>query len=113
MDEPQRQVDARSARFELGAMAVVLLGGYVFGIIWVVPALAAVLAFSLGFGSRANLFDQLFQALVAGRLKPATATEPESVVRFSELFAVVLLTVATLFLAAGLSGPAWLFALIE
>jgi hypothetical protein len=110
---PERQIDARATRFELVAMAVVLLGGYVFGVIWVIPVLAVVLAAGLGFGSRANLFNQLFQALIAGRLKPATATEPETVVRFSELFAVVLLSAATLLLAAGLSGLAWLVALIE
>jgi hypothetical protein len=115
MDEPgpQPQVDARSARFELGALAVVLLAGYVFGIIWVVPALAALLAAGLGFGARANVFNQLFQALVAGRLKPATDTESESTVRFSELFAVVVLTVSTLLYVVGVSPLAWLVALVE
>ena len=115
MDEPrpQPQIDGRSARFELGAIAVVLLGGYVFGIVWVIPALAAILAFGLGFGARANLFHQLFQALVAGRLKPAPPTETESTVRFSELFAVVVLTVASLLYIVGVSPVAWLVALIE
>jgi hypothetical protein len=110
---PEPQIDARAARFELVATAVVLLGGFVFGIIWVIPGLAAVLAVGVGLGRRANLFGQLFQTLVAGRLKGATATEPESQVRFSELFAVAVLSVATLLFAAGLSGLAWLVALIE
>jgi Domain of unknown function (DUF4395) len=119
MDDPrpQPQIDGRSARFELGAIAVVLLGGYVFGIVWVIPALAAFLAFGLGFGTRANLFHQLFQALVAGRLKAApasgTETETESTVRFSELFAVVVLTIASLLYVVGVSPLAWLVALIE
>jgi hypothetical protein len=110
---PEPQIDARAARFELVATAVVLLGGFVFGIIWVIPGLAAVLAVGVGLGRRANLFGQLFQTLVAGRLTGATATEPESQVRFSELFAVAVLSVATLLFAAGLSGLAWLVALIE
>jgi hypothetical protein len=110
---PEPLVDARSARFELAAMAVVLLGGYVFGILWVIPGLAVVLALGLGFGARANLFNQLFQALIEGRLKPATAMEPALQVRFSELFAVAMLTAATLLFAIGLSGLAWVIALIE
>jgi hypothetical protein len=115
MDQPPRRppIDARSARFELAVTAVVLLGGYVFGIIWVVPILAAVLAIAFGLGARANLFDQVFQALIAGRLRPPAASEPEIRVRFSELFAVVVLTVATLLFAVGLSGLAWLVAVIE
>jgi hypothetical protein len=115
MDEPppRPQIDARSVRFELGAITVVLLGGYVFGIIWVVPVVAAILAVSVGLGSRANLFNQLFQALLADRLRPATETESVGVVRFTELFAVVVLTVATLLFAVGVSGLAWVVALIE
>ena len=80
-----------------------LLGGYVFGIIWVVPGLAVALAASLGFGARANLFNQLFQALVAGRLKPATAAEAATEVRFSELLQVAVQSVATLAFAVGAS----------
>ena len=115
MDEPrpQPQVDARSARFELGALAVVLLAGYVFGIIWVIPALAALLAVGLGFGAKANLFNQLFQVLVADRLKPGPDTESEATVRFSELFAVVVLTIASLLYVVGVSPLAWLVALVE
>jgi hypothetical protein len=115
MDDPgpQPQIDGRSARFELGAIAVALLGGFVFGIVWVIPVLAVLLAFGLGFGARANLFNQLFQALFAGRLRPAPPTETESTVRFSELFAVVVLTVASLLYVIGVPPLAWLVALIE
>ena len=115
MDEPpiRPQVEARAARFELAVTAVVLLGGYVFGIIWVVPILAAVLAIAFALGPRGNLFFQLFQAVIADRLRPATETEPEVMVRFSELFAVVALTVATLLFAVGVPGLAWVIALIE
>lgn len=106
-------IDARATRFERIAVAVVLLGGYVFGIIWVIPGLAVVLALGLGFGSRANFFRQLFAMVIADRLRPATATEPEGEIRFSELFAVAVLSVATLILVVRLSGLAWLLALIE
>jgi Domain of unknown function (DUF4395) len=110
---PEPQIDARSVRFELVAVAVLLLGGYVFGIIWVIPGLAAALAVGLGFGTRANPFTRLYTIVFAERLKPSTATEPAAAVRFSELFAVVTLSLATLLFVADLSGLAWLIALAE
>jgi Domain of unknown function (DUF4395) len=110
---PEPQIDARSVRFELVAVAVLLLGGYVFGIIWVVPGLAATLAVGLGFGTRANPFARLYSIVLAERLKPSTATEPATAVRFSELFAVVTLSLATLLFVADLGGLAWLIALVE
>jgi hypothetical protein len=106
-------MDARSARFELAAIAVVLLGGYVFGIVWVIPALAVVLAAGLGFGPRANVFARLFQVVVADRLRPAASTEPAAAFRFSELFAVVMLSVATLMFIIGLKLLIWPVALAE
>lgn len=115
MDErpPEPQVDARSVRVELGAMTVLLLGGYVFGIIYVIPGLAVVLALALGFGPKGNLFRRLFEGLAGSRFKPAAAMEPAGVVRFSELFGLAVLSVATLFWIVGLGPLAWLAALIE
>ena len=106
-------VDARAVRFELAAIAVALLGAFVFRIKWVVPALAVVVAVGVGFGARANLFRQVFSALFADRLGPATTAEPARAVRFSELFAVAVLTLATLVFAVDVGGAAWLLALIE
>jgi hypothetical protein len=110
---PEPRIDARSVRFELVAVAVLLLGGYVFGIIWVIPGLAAALAVGLGFGTRANPFARLYQIVLADRLKPSKATEKATAVRFSELFAVVTLSLATLLFVADLNGLAWLIALVE
>jgi hypothetical protein len=110
---PEPQIDARSVRFELAAVAVLLLGGYVFGIIWVIPGLAVVLAVGLGFGARANPFARLWKSGFADRLQPPTATEPATAVRFSELFAVVALSLSTLLFIADLNGLAWLIALVE
>jgi Domain of unknown function (DUF4395) len=110
---PESQIDVRAARFELLAMAVVLLGAFVFQQVWAAPALAAVLAVGLGLGRRANLLHQLFLVLIADRLKPATGFEPESAVRFSELFAVVLLTLASLLFFVGVRPIGWLLVLID
>ena len=111
---PERgRIDARSVRFEQAVVAVLLLGGYVFGIIWVIPGVAVTLAVGLGFGARANPFSRVYEIVLAQRLKPSTATEPATGVRFSELFAVISLSLATLLFAAHLNGLAWLIALAE
>jgi len=100
-------------RFELAVLAVVLLGAFVFRVEWAVPALAVVLAIGVGLGAQANLFRRVFTAAAEGRLGPVTATEPARDVRFSELFAVALLTLATLLFALAIGGGGWLLALIE
>ena len=114
---PESRIDARSVRFELAAWAVVLLGGFVFGKIWVIPALAVVIAVGLGFGPKADAFNRIFQIVLAERTKPPAATEPatESAtgVRLSQLFAVATLSVATVFYALHLNPLAWLVALAE
>jgi Domain of unknown function (DUF4395) len=110
---PESLVDARAVRFERVAIAVLLLGGFVFKIIWVIPGLAVVLAVAVGFGARGNVFFQVFQAVAEGRLRGTATMEPARAARFSELFAVAVLTIATLFFAISLNLLAWLVALIE
>jgi Domain of unknown function (DUF4395) len=110
---PDPRTDPRSVRFELAAVAVLLLGGYVFGVIWVIPIVAVALAVGLGFGPRANPFTRVFQAVLADRLKPATETEAPTDVRFSELFAVAVLTVSSLLFTIDLGPLAKLLALVE
>ncbi len=110
---PTPGVDARLVRFELATVAVVLLGGYVFRVIWVIPGLAVVLGLALGLGTTGNVFARLFEALAVPRIRTATTTEEAGAVHFSELFGVVVLSVATLCLVVGISGLAWVFALIE
>jgi Domain of unknown function (DUF4395) len=116
-DDPQ--ADARAARFELAAIAVILLGAFVFKTYWIVPGLAVVVAFGLGFGPRANVFLQVYQLVVGDRLKrsaaPSTdpATEPTGDVRRSELFAVVALTLATVLFVLGVDLLAWPVTLVE
>jgi hypothetical protein len=110
---PEPLVDARAVRFELAAVAVVLLGGFVFRVMWVVPGLAIVLAAGVGFGARANVLRQIFAVLTEGRSRAVTATESARAVRFSELFALATLSLATLVFALGIGGAAWLVALIE
>ena len=110
---PEPLVDERSVRFERVAIAILLLGAFVFRVFLVVPSLAVLLAVALGFGARGNVFTQIFKAVLEGRLKPAAATEAAGVVRFSELFAVAALSLATLLFAIHLNPIAWLVTLFE
>ena len=110
---PEPRIDPRSVRFEMGSVAALLLGGFVFRQIWVIPAVALALAVGLGFGARANVFTRVFQVTLADRLKAAPETEGPSAVRFSELFAVTALSVATLLWLVHLDLLMWLIALFE
>jgi hypothetical protein len=110
---PEPRIDPRSVRFEMGSVAALLLGGFVFRQIWVIPAVALALAVGLGFGARANVFARVFQVTLADRLKTAPETEGPSAVRFSELFAVTALSVATLLWLVHLDLLMWLIALFE
>jgi hypothetical protein len=110
---PGPRVDPRQVRFEMGSVAALLLGGFVFKQIWVIPAVALALAVGLGFGARANVFMRVFQLTLADRLKASPDTEVASAVRFSELFAVTALSVATLLWLVHLNLLMWLIALAE
>ena len=110
---PEPLIDARIVRFELAAMAVVLLGVFVFRWFWAIPGLAVVLAVGIGLGRRANLFDRVFEALASGRLRPVSATEAATEVKVTEFFALAVLTVASVLLAFGWKGTASVIGLFE
>ena len=67
----------------------------------------------MGVGPRGNVFRRSFEAVAQRRLRPPLVTEPAAMVRFSELFGLAMLSVATLFWIVGLGPVAWLVALIE
>jgi hypothetical protein len=104
-------VDTRFVRFEQGAVAVVLLAGFVFRTDWVVPVTAAVLGVGV-VDARANLLVRLWDALVRARLGPPEASTDAAEARFTTLFAVAVLAAATALLAVGLGGLAWLLAVL-
>lgn len=104
-------IDARAVRFRQGVVAVVLLAGFVFRSDWVIPVLA-VLLLAAAASPRLDAFAIAFEAVVASRLSEAQLRDDASAVRFDALATGIVLGLATGVLALGLSGVAWLLALL-
>jgi hypothetical protein len=105
-------VDARADRVVQGAIAVVMLGAFVFRAVWAIPVLAVVVGLG-AIGPAGNPLHRLFTAVVAPRLPPVPATVPAATVRAQDLLAAGLLAFATLCLVITLGGIAWIVALAE
>ena len=106
-------VDARADRVVQGAIAVVTLGAFVFGAVWVIPVLAVVLGVGAAVGPAGNPLHRLFATLVAPRLPGPRTTVPAPTVQAQDVLGVGLLGFATLVLLIGLGGIAWILALAE
>lgn len=108
---PAPWADTRMYRFDEGALAVLLIAGFVFGAVWAIPLCAVVFAIGPVFGPANGPFLRLFHSLVRPRL-PAPVLEDSRPPRFAALLAVVILAVASGFLLLGASGLGWILALI-
>jgi hypothetical protein len=105
-------VDARSDRVAQSLVGIVLLGGFVFRVPWVMPILAIVLAIGAAGGPAASPLHWAFARFLAPRLEPATATVDGESVRASDIAGAVTLGVASLFWIAGLGSLGWLLAIV-
>lgn len=105
-------IDARGPRFNQGILAFALLAGFVFHASWVIPVWGVVLALGAAFGPRYGPFLRLFREVIAPRLGPPTTMEDPRPPRFAALIGTIFLGAATLLLAGGESGIAWILALI-
>lgn len=105
-------IDARMPRFNQGVLAVVLLGGFVFGATWVIPVWGVVLALGAAFGPRYGPVLRLYAQVVAPRLGPPTDLEDPRPPRFAAAVGTAFLGLATLALLVGLDGLAWVLALV-
>ncbi len=116
MDSPsaqRRPLDARSVRFEQSVVAVAILGGFVFRVPIVLPALTLVLATSVIAGPRLNLFVRIFDALLALRMETTEHFDDPDDARISDLIGVALLGLASVAIVGGLGGLAWILALVQ
>jgi hypothetical protein len=104
-------VDSRADRSAQGAVAVFLLGAFVFRQIWIVPVLGALVASGAALGPPGNPFLRLFTAFVAPRLGPPSEHEVAATVRIQDVLLAALLGVATLALLIGLGPITWIVAL--
>lgn len=119
--EPPPPPNAGALRFEQGVVAIILLGGFVFRIVWVLPIVLVLLTIPLAFGEPTNVFARIYGSLfapdtgdAADAANPAAArrpAEPLATTRFTRLVEVLLLALGTVFGAAGIRGLAWVFGL--
>ncbi len=103
--------DAGRLRFTQGAVAVLVLGGFVFRLIWVNPVVAAIVGVSLLLGPNADVFGVAYDRWL-NVLRRSPTAEPEARVRLVMATSLALLAVATVAGLGGLDGIAWLIALI-
>ena len=82
---PSRQIDVRGPRFAAWVTSVVLAVALLTDSGWLVAAQAVVFAVGAVAGPRSAPYAILFRVLVAPRLGPVRAREPESPLRFAQL----------------------------
>ncbi|MCU1456791.1 MAG: hypothetical protein JWL73_883 [Actinomycetia bacterium] len=107
---PAQWSDTRMYRFDQGALAILLIAGFVFGIVWVIPLCAVIFAIGPIFGPANGPFLRLFHTVVRPRLGP-TVLEDSRPPRFAALLSVVILAVASVFALLGADALAWVLAL--
>jgi Domain of unknown function (DUF4395) len=107
----RRGFDPRPLRFEQGAVAFVLLCGFVFQAELLIPAVTAVLAVSGAVGPRRAPLPRLFSAVVADRLEPPETFVDRQTVRLSVLVQTGVLAVASVLVFLDLGFLGWILAL--
>lgn len=106
-------IDARELRLGQGAIAVLVLSAFVFGLPILVAAAAVVSALGAVVGPHANPVHAAFRSLAAPRLGPPRMWESPAAVRALDACATVLCGVATLAFAGGIDLIGWLLALVS
>ena len=107
----RRGFDPRPLRFEQGAVAFVLLIGFVFQAELLIPVVTAVLAVSGAVGPRRAPLPRLFSAAAAGRLEPPETFVDRQTVRLSVLIQTSVLAVASVLVFLDLGFLGWILAL--
>jgi hypothetical protein len=103
--------DARALRFEQAVVAIVLLVGFVFGWPLLVPAVGVVLAAPVVIGPQANVLRRAYDTVLAGRVGVDRTGEPPETTHLTRVVEVVLLSIATVFVALDVPVLVWLFGL--
>ena len=108
---PPRLIDPRGHRFGAGLSVVILAAGFLTGTALVIPAIGLALGVSAFYGTRWSILGRPWPFVRrALRLGPPAELESEFPPRFAQLLGTVGLALATIVLAAGLTGGAWLLA---
>ncbi len=107
-----RPIEVRTARFEQGVVAVLLLAAFVFRVELLVPISLGLLLVSALAGPRFSPLAVVFDTLVAPRLRGARRTETGRSRRLGTLLQTAGLALAFLLFLADVEGLAWLLTLV-
>lgn len=105
------EVDARILRLQQGTVAVVLLGGFVFQLPWLIPAAAVLPACDAVLG-RSGPTARIWHGVFATRAGPPKSLDTAAVGRDQALLVFVALVAATLLLLADFGTLASLLAIV-
>jgi hypothetical protein len=104
-------LDARVLRLQQGAVTVVLLAGFVFGIPWMIPVAAVLPGLDAALGN-AGPTARFWQAVLAGRAGPARSSDSPAAFRTQALAVFTALVLATLVFLAGLEWLAMILSIL-
>ncbi len=104
-------IDARILRLEQGAVAVLLLAGFVFSNPWMIPLAAALTGLDAALG-RSGPTPALWRAVVAARLGAPRSFETTGAARAQALCVFGFLVIATLLVLAGAGTIAAILAVL-
>ena len=115
MGPPERppSTDARGDRIVQALVGVLLLAGFVFREPIIVPILGFVLFLGAIRGPVSNPFHRAYAAWLRPRLHSDGGAIDAQTIRAQDAFAAILLAVASLAFAVGLSGFGWFLAVVE
>lgn len=110
---PAGDFDERAVRATQTALAIALLGAFVFRVPMIVPLATLAVAPSAMFGPHAGPLHLAYRSLAANRVPPGASTVSGTAVRAQDLLATGLLAVGSLAFVVGIGVFGWLFALAE
>ncbi len=106
------ELDERELRAAQGAIAVLLLGAFVFRVPAVVVGIAVIVAIGAAFGPDVNAFNATYRAVIGPRLAGARDVVTRSSARALDALDAALLVIASAAFAVGIDSIGWAFALL-
>jgi hypothetical protein len=106
-----RMIDPRGHRFGAGVSAVLLIGAFLTGTIWLVPLVLLSIGVSAAFGLRYSIYGVVWRRIAKTLALPKVEPEHEYPPRFAQVLGSVALTLALIAFLLGATTVGWGFVL--
>jgi hypothetical protein len=106
-----QMIDPRGHRFGAGVSALLLVGAFLSGTIWLVAAVLLSIGVSAAFGLRFSIYGVAWRRIAKALALPKVEPEHEYPPRFAQVLGSVALILALVAFALGATTIAWSFAL--